>query len=38
VTFGSSNGNYAYGGRADDRDGDGVANIYDRYPDDRRYR
>lgn len=30
-------GQMAYGGRADDRDGDGVANWQDRYPDDSRF-
>lgn len=30
--------NYAYSATPSDRDGDGVANIHDRWPDDRRYR
>lgn len=36
TTYGG--GGYAYSGRAWDRDGDGVANAQDRYPDDPRYR
>ena len=30
-------GSYAYSGRSWDRDGDGIANARDRWPDDRRY-
>lgn len=37
MAFGGTYGNYAYSGRAWDRDGDGVANSRDRYPDDPRY-
>lgn len=34
---GSTSGNYAYSNRSWDRDGDGIANNRDRWPDDRRY-
>jgi hypothetical protein len=33
-----NHGNYAYAGQPGDKDGDGVPNVHDRYPDDARYR